>query len=192
MAGLRLWSSRAPPSNQHSPVVVFPQSYPRFVEDRAHSKSHPFHSSYALPSRAGRCVFRDRELLPDSGRRIQQNAKAHTWLGWVLLSNGQVDASISHFRTALRLNPNLSDADVNLAGALAKKGGVSSAIDAARDAVRLAPQSAASHRVLGRSLSFAGQLDDAIAEMQRALQLEADNPELHDELGALLGIVGLQ
>ena len=51
-----------------------------------------------------------------------RNAEGHNFLGWVLYSQGQVDSSIGHFRTALQLRAKFPQAIENLANALAQKG----------------------------------------------------------------------
>ncbi len=65
------------------------------------------------------------------------SAEGHNLLGWVLFSQGQTAESISQFKTALRLKPDLAAAHVNLANALVKNGAL--ARGRVRGPSRLAP-----------------------------------------------------
>src|SRR6267378_7229552 len=87
-------------------------------------------------------------------RLAPRNPEGHNSLGWVLLSQNQPDAAISHFRRALELRPNFAQAHSNLASALLQKGDIDAALGESQEAVRLAPRDAEAHRTLGRVLSF--------------------------------------
>jgi len=52
-------------------------------------------------------------------RLAPQSPEGHNSLGWVLLAQGEVDAAIAHFRTAVKLNPEFAQAHMNLANAFA-------------------------------------------------------------------------
>ena len=83
-------------------------------------------------------------------RLSPRSPEGHNSLGWVLLSQNQPDAAISHFRRALELRPDFAQAHTYLANALAQKGDIEAALSESREAVRLAPRDAEAHRTLGR------------------------------------------
>src|ERR1700716_1742142 len=52
--------------------------------------------------------------------RLAPNASAgHNSLGWVLLKTGNLDEAVAQLRTAVKLKPDLVEAHINLANALA-------------------------------------------------------------------------
>jgi tetratricopeptide (TPR) repeat protein len=67
----------------------------------------------------------------------------------------------SHYREAVRLNPDFSIARANLAGLLANQGRFDEAITHYRDAVRLDPRSVDAHVSLARALLLTGQPQEA-------------------------------
>src|SRR5215468_9082452 len=69
------------------------------------------------------------KLAPDS-------AEAHNSLGYVLLAQGQLDDAVAQLKTAVRLDPKLLLARVNLANALARKRDLAGAETEAREATR--------------------------------------------------------
>jgi Flp pilus assembly protein TadD len=119
-----------------------------------------------------------------------RSPEAHNSLGWVLVSQGEVEAGIVQFRTAIKLKPAFPQAHLNLANALSQRQDFSDAESEAHEAVRLAPRDSEAHRTLGKVLSLRGELPGAINEMRTAVALEPQRPDLHDDLGSLLEQTG--
>ncbi|MBV9482630.1 MAG: tetratricopeptide repeat protein, partial [Acidobacteria bacterium] len=101
------------------------------------------------------------------------------------LQEGRPGDAISHLRIALKINPKLADAELNLATALGEKGELAEAVNRAHNALELEPKNAQAHRILGRILSFSGDLKGASDELRIATELDPSRPELHDELGSV-------
>ena len=76
----------------------------------------------------------------------------------MLLAQGQVDDAVAQLKTAIRLDPRLLLAHVNLANALIRQRDLAGAEAEAREAIRGSmATSAEAHRTLGRVLSFDGK-----------------------------------
>jgi len=84
--------------------------------------------------------------------------------GWVLLAQGEIDAAIAHFQSAVKLNPDFALAHLNFSNALVRKGDVAAALREAKEAVRLAPEDSETHHILARTLVFSGDLDGAVSD----------------------------
>lgn len=137
--------------------------------------------------------------------------------GNFLMLTGQRESAIAHFNTAtrlrptyaqawsnlgalqndaeklqqaLRIDPALADAHINLARIFAGQGHLGEAIAHARTAVRLADTNALAHYNLARLLHAANQSTSALEEYRRALQLQPAFAEAHLALGQLLGDEG--
>ncbi len=99
------------------------------------------------------------------------DAHLHCNLGVALTGAGRTTEAIDHYRRALELDPDLSDAHYNLAGALIDTGGFDTGVHHYREAIRLDPTSARAYIRLGNALAGAGKLDEAITEFRAVLQL---------------------
>ncbi len=69
------------------------------------------------------------------------------------MAQGETDAAIAEFKTAVRLKPDFAQAYMNLSSALLQKGDQQGAVRESREAVRLAPKDSETHHMLGRALS---------------------------------------
>ena len=99
---------------------------------------------------------------------------------------GAAAESISQFKIALRLKPDLAAAHVNLANALVKNGALAEAESEARTALRLSANDAEAHRTLGKIASFRSDPATAATELKKAVDLQPQRADLRDELGSVL------
>lgn len=97
---------------------------------------------------------------------------AHTNLGLALQEGGDVEGAIPHYRAALEMRPDFSEARNNLAVALARRGQLADAIAQFREAARYDPDQAAVHRNLGVLLAQQGDTVEAIQHLRKALRLD--------------------
>jgi Flp pilus assembly protein TadD len=118
------------------------------------------------------------------------NYLAHTHVGGVLVSRGDLDRGIVHYTKALRIKPNYSLAHYNLGIALDRKGKLDEAIAHYSDALRAKPDYSKAHSNLGVALARQGNLDEAINHFRKALQIEPDLAEVHYNLGRALALKG--
>ncbi len=89
-------------------------------------------------------------------------------LGGALVNAGRPAEAIGPSKTALRLNPGLVEARLNLGNTLLGLGKPQEAIAAYRQVLALRPDFAAAHHNLAAALHALGQDDEARAELQRA------------------------
>jgi serine/threonine-protein kinase len=168
-----------------------------------------FDDIFALQSRLASAVARalSVEMSPaDRARLAQQptvnsDALAAYYRGRALLERrdikGNIDAALSAFDEALRLDPNFAAAHggrgetlwaqymVSRAPASAK-----AAIEAGTTALRLDPDSANARYSLAVSLAGSGRNSEAIEELHKALAIQPNYDEAHNQLGLVLAQQG--
>ncbi len=113
---------------------------------------------------------------------------AHNNLGLYLMESGSLPESMVHYREAIRLKPDYSDAHNNLGNALSKTPGRSDeAIAAFEQALRLEPDMPQAHANLGGALAkVPGRLEEAILHLRRAVQLQPSDVRAYNSLGVAL------
>lgn len=119
----------------------------------------------------------------------------HNMLGKILHDHGDLAGASRHFERAAELNPNYTEAVLNLAIVLADRGEYEAA-RAAYERLRSGHSGTMSdpfvrgrianqHADLATSYIDAGCLPEAITELQRAIDLCPDFPDLHTRLATL-------
>jgi len=114
------------------------------------------------------------------------NSIAHNDLGNALLEKGDVDAAITQYQTALRIQPANAPAEENLGNALLQNGDADNAIVHLNHALQLQPHVASTHYNLANALLKKGLLDEAIAHYESSLQIDPLHPETCLNLGNAL------
>jgi protein O-mannosyl-transferase len=123
---------------------------------------------------------------PADGIALEENMR----LGQEAVKQGDLDSAVSHFRGAVRSNPNHVPARIGLGLALAYKGDIDGAIQQFRAAIRLDPNNADVQNSLGVALMQKGQLDEAQTHLQRAIKINPRLAKAHNSLGVLLARKG--
>jgi tetratricopeptide (TPR) repeat protein/spermidine synthase len=106
--------------------------------------------------------------------------------GIALEREGRINEAISHYKTAIKLNPNYTKAYNNLGNALLDKGRISEAIFHYKTAIKLKPDYADAHYNLGNALSAEGKNEEAISHYKTAIGLKPDYALAHNNLGGAL------
>lgn len=114
------------------------------------------------------------------------DALAHYFLGQILLSNRQVEA-VEHFQHALRTNPQLVAARIQLGKVLRIQGATDEAIEQFRRVLMEYPESVEAHFNLGVMLTSQGDLEKGIRHLQQTVQLKPKNLQALMKLGDVLG-----
>ena len=126
-------------------------------------------------------------LLAHALEATTDNALVQATLGGVLNERAQTrPEAIQHFREALRILPQLSDARYELAVALAAEGRVDEAIQQYHELLRLEPDDSRLHNNLGRCLLTRGAKEAASEQFLAAVKLDPSNAEAHNNLGLVL------
>ena len=117
------------------------------------------------------------------------NPIAHCGLGAILVDQGQFDQAIEHFSEALRVAPNLAEAQFNMGVAQHRSGALDGAIGYYRQALRLQTRMFLAHNNLGLALQDQGKLEQAVEHYRRALDI---NPRFPDARNNLAGVLAQQ
>ena len=113
-----------------------------------------------------------------------------TGSGWPCGRRDVPEEALSHFREAVKLDPKLAVAQVNLGRALKQQGKLDEAERHYRLALARDPALAAAHNSLGSLLGARGRTTEAARHFRAALKAEPDNAEAHNNLGLALRMTG--
>jgi spermidine synthase len=99
---------------------------------------------------------------------------------------GKPEEASQHYKEALRLDPDLVEAHMNLGNLLLARGEIQDAIAQYKDVLRLKPESAEAHNYLGRALARSGRAPEAIEHYEEALRFKPNLMEAQNNLAWLL------
>jgi Flp pilus assembly protein TadD len=142
-------------------------------------------------------LYREHELGKDIsvGERLiaehPRDGKLHSALGASYIDAGKLVQARLQLEEAIRLAPELADAQTNLGHVLQLDGKVTEALPHFREGVRLAPDNDLVHLNLANALQDIGELDEAIAHFRRTIALNPAAADAHNNLGVALGSTGL-
>ena len=112
--------------------------------------------------------------------------ETHTNLGNVYVYKSKYDDAIVEYQHALRVNPNIFNAQYILGIALHDKRRFDEAVTHFRHAPRLNPQYAEAHQSLGLTLLEQRKLPEAAACFKEAIRLNPNFAQAHGNLGTVL------
>jgi tetratricopeptide (TPR) repeat protein len=104
--------------------------------------------------------------------------------------NKEVLAAAAQLREAVRLDPQLGAAYVELGRALLLLGDADAALGSLRDGVRLLPSEAEAHSALGVALLATGHGEESVTELGTAAQLDPGSPARHGNYATALFMRG--
>jgi protein O-mannosyl-transferase len=102
---------------------------------------------------------------------------AHAGLGGILFVRGQIDESIDHYESALRLRDGNVAAHFGLGRALASKQKIDPAIFHFQKALSIQPDYIAASNDLGVLFASKGEIKEAIAAWQQSLSFDPENAD---------------
>jgi tetratricopeptide (TPR) repeat protein len=114
----------------------------------------------------------------------------HYDLGLAYKFKDQLDKAVSEFQTAIRLQPNLTDAHYTLGILYWQRGEFDHAVEELGKAVQLKPDYAEAHYTLGTIYKQQGKLQEAVVELREAIRLQPDFAGAHTTLAGLLRQLG--
>ena len=111
------------------------------------------------------------------------NDVAHAGLAGILFVRGQVDESIDHYETALRLRDGNAAAHFGLGRALAAKQKTDAAVFHFQKALSIQPDYIAASNDLGVALASKGEIKEAIEAWRQTLSFDPDSADAANNLG---------
>jgi protein O-mannosyl-transferase len=114
------------------------------------------------------------------------NYLAHTNLGVTLNRMGRTEEAASHYLEAIRINPNFSSSQYNLANYYAARGDKEEAYRHYQEAIRIRPDYANAYNNLGVLLASQRRFDEAASQYEKALRIEPANAGFHYNYGVAL------
>ncbi len=137
--------------------------------------------------------FQLRRELPEAIRLYRESlaayptAEAHTFLGWALSWQGNIDDAIAECKRAISVDPDFGNPYNDIGVYLIEKGELEAAIpwlEQAKLAKRYEPRHFP-HLNLGRIYAKMGKASRAITEFERALELHPGDPMARGALARL-------
>jgi len=111
----------------------------------------------------------------------------HNNLGSALFAEQKNEEAISHYKMAIKLNPDLAArAHYNLGIALVAEQKIEEAISHYKMAIKLNPDYASAHYNLGNALSAERKNEEAISHYKITIELNPDFADAYNNLGAAL------
>jgi len=117
-------------------------------------------------------------------------ALIHNNLGIALGAEEKNEEAISHFKKAIKLNPEHARAHNNLGIALGAEGKNEEEISHYKMAIKLDPDFAVAHNNLGSALDAEGKNEEAISHYKMAIKLNPEYADAHYNLGSALDAEG--
>jgi tetratricopeptide (TPR) repeat protein len=134
-----------------------------------------------------------KELLTAARTQDPKDVQAAYYLGVAEQGLGKPAEAIKAYQDALALDPKLTEASVNLSGALLEAGGAdnaSAAAKAAKEGLKTAPDSADLMLNLAMALAAAGEFKEAAEAYAKVVAKSPDDPKLKLEYARVLGKAG--
>lgn len=111
------------------------------------------------------------------------NWGVHYNLGMFLSKRGDLESAVDHYKSAIRIKPDLAVAHQALGVAISALGRRGEAMSHWERAVEIDPDLADAHSHLGAAYLKLGDLDRAIARFERVARLRPDRADSHYNLG---------
>ena len=117
-------------------------------------------------------------------------AVAYDNFGYALAKKGDIREAITHYKTAIKINPNYANTYNNFGALLARLGRLKEAITHYKTAIKIAPNFAKVHNNLGHALGKKGDIDAAINHYKTAIEINPNFAIAYVNLGIAVGKKG--
>lgn len=172
-----------------APVLGFFQAGPQLVADR-----YTYLSCLGWAMVSAGALLRMLHMWPDRRNHAQTVIAVAIVVATILLILGALTwrqtqvwrDPLTLWRYAVRIYPDASKAQNNLANALVRRGRAVEAIEHYRQALRIDPDYAEGHHNLGLTLAGRGEMAAAAEEYRRALGIDPRYKEAHNSLAVVL------
>jgi len=126
----------------------------------------------------------------DTVEKRPGNPRAHNNLGLAFAKLGRLDDAEGQYEQALRIKPDLADAQFNWGLALVRQGRVPEAIGHWEQALRIKPDFADAQYNLGLAFAQQGRLQEAISHWEKALRIDPNIADAQYNWGLALEKLG--
>jgi len=110
------------------------------------------------------------------------SAKLHDRFSYVLAQAGDFDSAVGQAQEAIKLDPALTSARLNLGASFLLKGDTDKALNTYKEACQLSPQNADAHYCLSKVLEKTGDIAGTRGELELFLKLcNPDDPRAEKE-----------
>ena len=123
------------------------------------------------------------DALQSALRNDPDNAKAHYWLGNAFAQQHNEDQAKQEWREAVRLHPDLTDAQRALAGLALKHGDIETVLQTAQQIITAQPYAADGYILKGVADLAREHYSDAQQDAQQAQQRAPQNPASYVQMG---------
>ena len=127
-------------------------------------------------------------LWSDCIKKAPCKARTHDNLGLALAASGRTEEAISHYQTAIKINPSHYSAYCNLGAALAASGKTEEAILNYQTAIKINPNYDNAYYNLALVLKDQGQIEQAEKYFRETIHLNPYYPDAHNNLGIILEV----
>jgi tetratricopeptide (TPR) repeat protein len=112
-------------------------------------------------------------------------AEPHCDIGVIHRATGRLDDAAESYHKALKINPDIPEANANLANSLRELGQLEHALQYYEKAIKLKPDFAEAYYNLGMTLNLLDRQKEADTYLQKAISLNPESPSAHTELGSV-------
>ena len=107
-------------------------------------------------------------------------------LGYALVKKGDIGEAITHYKTAIKINPTYANTYNNLGSVLAQQERLKDAITHYKTAIKINPNLAKAYNNIGHALGEKGDIDAAITHYKTAIKINPNLIKAYINLGAIL------
>jgi len=159
-------------------VAYYPAPWPQTPDNE-------LHAAVAQVVQKSNLDAGTRRLSADIEKYRPTNAEYYLLLADASRQQGQLDEALPQYAEALRRDPSLVAARLQLGSALRLARQPSPSIDVLQEALQVAPDRAVGWYELGLTQIEVGKQQEAIATLEHAVAIDPDMAEAHNTLGGL-------
>lgn len=147
--------------------------------------------SFALCARVQLSYWKNStELFTHATTVTSGNFLAEDLLGVALARQGRIEEAVSHFRTAILIEPDYPEAYYDMGNALKTEGRTEEAMKFYREAIRIKPDYTEAHNNLGVVLFNAGRIEEAASHFSDVLAIIPDDTNARSNLETCMQFLG--
>ena len=167
----------------------FDNSYPTYWDSLMHEQSKE-NLRQGLGDLAAARYKEASQIFAKAVVKNPEEPYTHIFLGISLYWQGQVQAAIAEYLTALKLDPKNPEAHQLLGIAYAWQGKIEEALKSFKSALEYAPNRPDTHMNLGSTYAALGKYEEALFHFRTSTDLDKNNPLYFYQLGSLLELLG--